>query len=48
MNQDRSSAQLAALRAQVQELKLELQELRSERLRDLSSKVTMLKADIAK
>ena len=55
MNQDKASAQLAALRAQLQELELELQEFRSGRLvvsasgsvvlHDLSSEVTMLKAD---
>ena len=55
VNQDKASAQLAALRAQVQELELELQEFKSGRLvvsntgsvvlHDLSSEVTMLKAD---
>ena len=55
VNQDKASAQLATLRAQVQELELELQEFRAGRLvvsdsgsvvvHDLSSEVTMLKAD---
>ena len=55
MNQDKASAQLAALLTRVEELELELQEFRSGRLvvsdsgsvvpHDLSSEVTMLKAD---
>lgn len=55
MNQDKASAQMAALRARVQELEVELQEFKAGRLvvsdsgnvvlSDLSSEVTMLKAD---
>lgn len=55
MNQDKASAQLAALRTQVQQLELELQEFRSGRLvvnesgsvvlNDLTSEVTLLRAD---
>lgn len=55
VNQDKASAQMAALRARVQELEVELQEFKAGRLvvsdsgnvvlSDLSSEVTMLKAD---
>ena len=55
MNQDKGSAQLAALRSRIQELELEVQEFRSGRMvvseegsvvmNDMASEITMLRTE---